>query len=344
MSVGYFRSITLINNIQSYFGELLFRSIYDQSELKLDLKSLLYFPSFLKDSQGSLYFIVLLAAIVYFGYKMVRSIKDYKYLLFFCWTGFVYLLYSVINVYRGFPPGFRELRTFTLIIPPICIILAYCFHDFIADARRKKVIRFTTGILLTTILFFSVSNIYFIIRSQASYKKMNDYLKNHPEIDGVITNVNVFSFAPRHDKVLDKLDGFVIANSRPFIKDENMYHFEIGTSRVAVLYRNKEYFDKNSVFCNTQLGATWDDIKRLYREGRVRYLLSAFWDRYWIKELPKVEPVFSYPSPFVCRARIYDLGIAPDLDKFYTNPYNRRIGLYDLKDIFGPADTEKSNE
>jgi len=83
--------------------------------------------------------------------------------------------------------------------------------------------------------------------------------------------------------------------------------------------------------------ANWpDDIEELYKTGKARYLITSVFDYQWFRSCPfDTEPIFHYMSPFACKIRVYDMSHAiPDIDRFNKEPYFRRIGIYDLRDIF----------
>ena len=344
---NYFTALTPINNIGSYIYEEIFRSQDIQSGLKLCLGSFNYLPSFLIDSQGTLYLILLTVAILYLIVVMFSRLSDYRPMLLVVWAGSVYILYSGIHTYINFPLGFKELGHYLVIFPAICIILALFFEWFF---QKKGVLRIIGSLLCLFIFCSSIAHSWEIITSQFSYKVINEYLKNNPWIDKVAMNANLMGLA-LPEEVLDNLDGFVIAASS-FVENGKTY-VAIQGSRLAVLYRDKEEFNKNRIFKadpgEGQLPVAWPkDIKKLHREGKIRYLLTSMVDEPWFHgdSIPdNVKPIFSVKSPFVCRARIYDvgLGVTPKLENFFNTPYFQRVGIYDLNDIF-PEDIDTNKD
>lgn len=333
---NYFTALTPINNIGSYIHENIFRSIEAPTGLKLSLGSFKYLPSFLIDSQGVLYLITLAAAVLYLIVVTFRRLSDYRPMLIAVWAGAVYIFYSGIDLLQGCPPGFRELRHYLVIFPAICIMLALFLERFF---QKKGAARAIGSLLFLVIFFSSIAHSWEIVTSQFSYRAINEYLKNNPSIDKVAINANLMGMA-LPEEVIDNLDGFVIADSS-FMEDGKTY-VDIKGSRLGVLYRDKDEFNKNRIFKadpgQGRLGVGWPkDLIRLHKEGKVRYLLTSMVDEPWMHydSIPNnVKPIFSVKSPFVCRSRIYDVGVAPNLDKFFNTPYFQRVGIYDLNDVF----------
>jgi len=336
---NYFQSLVLLNNIGSYLYELFLRSWHDQSAFRLEAGSFLFYPSFLKDSQGSLYAALVACAVFYGIAKWLRDVRDFKGLLLISWIGAVYILYSGVQIYRNFPAGYKELRMYTLIFPPICILFSVTFCDLLAFFRHRRIKRALVMAMLLLVTVLSAWHAYGVVDSQFSYRDINAFLRRNPGIDKVIINANTYSMGP-FEKAIESLDGFLIADNFYVDKVDGKITFESGGSRLGVFYRDRGEFEKNRVFVEHRIGTIWPrDVKRLFKEGKARYLLSSPGDYDWFgkKCLTRTQPIFFIRSPFVCKARTYDVGIAPNMDAFHRNAYIQKVGIYDLKDIFGPG-------
>jgi len=154
-------------------------------------------------------------------------------------------------------------------------------------------------------------------------------------MDRIVLNVNTMGLGP-YEKVCDWMDGFVVADLS-FYSDGKKYVSE-HAGRIAVFYRDQEELKKYRIIMKDRPWIYWpDDMEKLYREGKVRYLVTSAFDYQWFGSYHiKADPVFYCRSPFTCKARVYDMSHAiPNMSVFYNDPYFRRIGIYDLKDIFG---------
>ncbi len=322
---NYLTALTPINNIGSYWNELMIMKRQHLISMNFGFS---FFPSFLMDAQGLFYFGLLIIAMIYFLIISIRKITNYKYILLTLWVGAVYILYSL-------PLGARELRVYILTLPGLCVIEAL-FIDNLFSALKNRI--FSKAISVSAIcilLYIGVFSSQTIINSQLSYKGIADYIKANPSIDKVVMNVNTMQLGPTA-MVCSWLDGFVVADYS-FINWDGNIHVAKNHGRIAVFYRDKEESEKNPVILEGHPWGLWpEDIEKLYREGRARYLVTSVFDYQWFygRSL-KVEPIFYYNSPFVSKARCYEMGRTfSEHNTFHNDPYFRRIGLYDLKDIF----------
>ncbi|MDD5423196.1 MAG: glycosyltransferase family 39 protein, partial [Candidatus Omnitrophica bacterium] len=87
---GYFESLVPINNIMSYIAELT-RVGKAQSAFRLDPGSFGYFPGFLIHTQGIIYFIIVVAALAYVIFRLLRRKGDYRYVLLSAWPLLIYI-------------------------------------------------------------------------------------------------------------------------------------------------------------------------------------------------------------------------------------------------------------
>lgn len=317
---NYITSIDKLNGIISYLSEL--SVIFRQHSYARSDFAFLFFPSFLIISHGKIWFGLLALSMVLIVFRAARNISDFRYLLLVSWIGVVYVLYSL-------PFGNRELRVYIATVPALCIAQGL-FLENLLNRVKLKILKISVIAIFITALCTSVSNCFGIINSQLSYREINNYLNKNKWLDKVMFNVNICGLGP-YEKVCESLDGFLIAGF--IIKPGD----EVQASRMAVLYRNPEEFKRNPVFFVDRVWIVWpDDIQRLYREGKVKYLLTSVCDYGLFQNNPfKKEPIFSIPSPYICKIRCYDdyHGIQ-DIEDFFNDSYFRRIGIYDLGELF----------
>lgn len=333
-SINYFTALRDINNIYSYLFQVLSYIYTYRIPLSFEPRGLAYFPSFVIASEGWPYMILLICALLYLITKAIKSrFTDYRHIMLPLWILGVYLLYSIFEVHPVYEKGTKEIRVFMQIYPAMAIAISVFFTDLL-KRPIKFVFKAALIVLFIFLVLISASRALSLISSQANLVPMNDYLKTHPEIDKVIMNINNCGFSS-FEKVMEGLDGFRIVDWDRHA--DGKYEVLKGSGRLAVLYRDRDALKKNPIIIRDHSWAVWNDnVRELYENGRARYLISSIFDMGWIKPGTfKKGPVFSYPGPFTCRIRLYDIGLPLNKMEFFRkDPYFSRIGIYDLSDAF----------
>jgi hypothetical protein len=229
--------------------------------------------------------------------------------------------------------GKREIRVYMLSAPAIPAILAV-FLDGLIFSKKKKLLTGLTGIIiLLAAVFTGVLYSATAIATRYTHKPVIEYLARHPEIDKVLMNTNTMGQGGTSDKMCNWTLGFYVCDFWVYSPDNNGVFVHKNGGRAAVYYRNIHEAEKKPPYIIGHPWICWpENVLAWYKEGKIKYYLSSPLDMQIFHDNdPKVQPIFSYPSPLIYRARLYEMFSSLDAIKTcHESPFYRQIGIYDI--------------